>query len=60
MNKREGYGCFVWANGNYFYGSWKDDKKDGEGKFCVNVKGRLEVQKQRWKDGELVGFEIDA
>lgn len=31
--KREGFGVQVWANGDMYQGTWKDDKAEGKGRL---------------------------
>ena len=32
LDKREGFGTYVWPSGVEYEGEWKDDKRSGKGK----------------------------
>ena len=33
MDKKNGYGVFIWASGNIYKGNYKDDERDGFGEM---------------------------
>lgn len=68
QGKRENYGKYIEANGNYFYGMWVNDVKDtlkehddddykGFGTYVINkintVNNKTVTYKQKWSNGEL-------
>jgi hypothetical protein len=50
---REGYGTFVWKNGNKYVGDWKDDSENGYGTFTW-ASGIEYVGE--WKDSKMNGY----
>lgn len=42
LEKKEGYGKYVWASGDSFNGNWGNDKMDGPGVFIQSNGNRLE------------------
>ena len=42
IEKKEGYGKYVWPSGDSFNGTWDNDKMDGPGVFIQSNGNRLE------------------
>ena len=47
---REGYGRFIWGNGDYYEGSWLKGRYHGVGKEVSQGK----ISTGLWKDDELI------
>lgn len=48
MEKKHGFGIYVWADGRRYEGNWKNGKQHGKGHYIVN-----EITKQGlWEDGK--------
>jgi hypothetical protein len=55
MDKKEGYGVFVWPNGRKYAGYWKNGKQHGSGVMTgedgVEKKGEwIDGRRVRWLD----------
>lgn len=50
---KNGLGCFLWHNGNFYNGNWKDDKMEGIGTLYYANGGKI---KGNFLRGQLHGF----
>jgi hypothetical protein len=51
----EGKGKYTWANGDYYFGSWKKGQKDGKGELHRFEDGKESVVKGFWKKDNFKG-----
>ena len=51
--KFEGYGKYIYENGNYYIGQWKNDLRHGKGTM-FNSSGNIE-QNGNWNNDKFVG-----
>ena len=47
-------GKYTWANGNFYDGEWKEDKKDGEANYYDNE--TKETKRGIWADDARIGW----
>lgn len=52
--KREGVGKMIYKNGSTYEGEWKEDKKQGYGKYIINMKIVID---NYWYNDELIDKE---
>jgi hypothetical protein len=55
----EGYGKYIWKNGNWYEGNWEKGLFDGEGSLHTISKGNAKEfieQKGFWKRGDYIGI----
>lgn len=50
-----GFGKYTWANGNYYEGTWKMGKKDGEGTLHIKENKKYSLLSGIWEKDKYVG-----
>ncbi len=55
--KRHGKGFFMWANGRFYNGGWKNGKRQGEGVEYFNTREKLKYV-GKFKDNKRCGTGI--
>ena len=52
-DKYKGEGKYIWKNGEYYKGEWKNGLKNGKGKY-YNKKGNIKFEGE-WVNDEFLG-----
>ena len=52
-----GFGRFIYSNGNYYIGNWLDGKRSGYGKLVENKTGR--VYEGQWQFSKFIGENLE-
>ena len=52
---KEGYGKFIYKNGDLYDGNWKNDIEEGDGRIIYNNK---DIYDRNWVEGKKEGFGI--
>ena len=51
MDKKHGFGIYVWADGRRYEGMWENGKQHGEGRY-TSADGR--IRRGIWKEGKRI------
>lgn len=51
----QGFGTYVWKNGDYYIGQWYKGKRNGEGEFHTKINDQDTVYAGLWKRDKYIG-----